>query len=121
MKNDPLLQRMTLGLVILGVISFGISLIFLKSPEIYWGIFLGFILVIANFVFLTKTVAKLFDEHYKGKPLLALLFFLKLCFVGGVIFVAFWVIKVDFIAFLLAYMSVVPVVVFGQLFFGTKI
>lgn len=120
MKNDPLLQRMTIGLVVLGVISFGISFIFLKSPEIYWGVFLGFILVIANFVFLTKTVAKLFDEHYKSKPLLALLFFLKLCFVGGVAFLAFWVLKVNFIAFLLAYMSLVPVVVFGQLFFGTK-
>lgn len=120
MKNDPLLKHIPFTLSLLGLISFGISVIFFKTPTIYLGVLLGFILVIANFVFLTKIIAKLLDEHYKGKPFLALLFFLKLCFVGGVVFLAFWVFQVHFIAFLVGYMSLVPVVVFAQLFSGAK-
>lgn len=120
MNKDPILKSIPLTLAVLGLFSTGVSLIFFPSFQVVGGVLLGFFLVITNFVFLTKIVAKLLDENYKGKPFLGLMFLVKLMFIGGVIYLAFWILKVNLIAFVLGYLSLLPVVLIQQFFWGTK-
>jgi hypothetical protein len=78
---------------------------------------------LTNIIFLTKTVVKILKQDYTPRAKLAGvklvgLFVLKMAFMAGLVYFAFWVIRVDVLAFVLGYMNIVPGLLFQQ-FFGS--
>jgi len=78
------------------------------------GIALGCFLATANFIFLTKIVVKLLNQHYTHKTFLILLIFAKLFLIVGVLVLAFKTLKVNVLSFGLGYLSFMPAVLIYQ-------
>lgn len=89
----------------------------------FTGMILGLVLALANYTFLTKIVVKILKQDYTPEAKLAGtklvgLFVLKMAFMVGLVYGAFWVIQVDVLAFVLGYMNIIPGLLFQQ-FFGS--
>lgn len=94
----------------------------------FTGMILGLVLALANYIFLTKIVVKILKQDYTPGAKLAEaklagtklvgLFVLKMAFMAGLVYFAFWVIQVDVLAFVLGYMNIIPGLLFQQ-FFGS--
>lgn len=91
----------------IAIVSLLISLIISRDWADAAGIFLGATLAILNFIFLTKIVVKFFDSGYKRKPILPLLFLLKLLLVAAILALSFWVLKLRILSFAWGYFSLV--------------
>lgn len=101
----------------LGMGLFLICLVYLRNFELAWGVFLGNILAAANYVFLTKIVVKMLNKDYKGPAVLVGLFLAKLVLIAAVLTLAFWVVKVDVVGFVLGFGALIPVVLLAGLNF----
>lgn len=94
----------------------------------FTGMILGLVLALANYTFLTKIVVKILKQDYTpgaklaeaklARTKLVGLFVLKMAFMVGLVYGAFWVIQVDVLAFVLGYMNIIPGLLFQQ-FFGS--
>lgn len=77
-----------------------------SSLGLWLGTVLGYGLAAFNLVFLSKIVAKMLNQKYTGGVSAAIgLIFLKVLLIAVVFYVAFWVLLVDPLAFIVGYLS----------------
>lgn len=115
-RLDPQIRLILVATLWTGSFISLISYAFLQDPNFSVAVVAGLILVLVNFLFLTKIVVKLLDQNYKRKAFLAALFLFKVLFVIGFVIGALMVLKLNVVGFVLGYGSMVPVIVFSQFF-----
>ena len=74
------------------------------------GIFLGYVMCLSNILFLLKILVKIFDQNYKRTSIIVLLFTLKMALIAVLFYLAFWVVHVNSMGFVLGYASMIPAV-----------
>ena len=109
------LYRVPLLIGFMGLIGLIGLICFFRSTPVILGFVFGNVLAATHFIFLAKMVVKMMDANYTRKGLLAGLFFLKLLFVLGVLFIAFGVFHVSVVGFAVGYGALVVAIVGTQL------
>ncbi len=115
-KLDPQIRMILLTTMWFGSFISLISYVFLKDANFSAAVIAGLVLVLVNFLFLTKIVVKLLDQNYKRKAFLAALFLFKVLFVIGFVIGSLTIMDLNVVGFVLGYGSMVPVIVFSQFF-----
>ena len=118
MNTDTHVRRILIYTAAVGMSMSLILFVFFNDIQKSQAVLAGLILVLANFWFLTKIVVKLLDQKYERKAFLGLLFVLKFLFVMGFVVMAFKVLKLNVIGFVLGYGSLIPVIVLTQFISG---
>lgn len=114
-KEIASLKMIPLMTAIAGIVILLVLQAFSKDPAMIYGCLLGTILVIVNFLFLTKIVVKFLDENYKRKSILGVVLLFKLLFIVGILYYSFKVLHLDVMGFALGYLSLFPAILFYQL------
>ncbi len=99
----------------LGIAISLFCLFYLNNPKMAWGAGLGAVLAVSNYVFLTKIVVKILNKDYKGTSAIFGLFLTKIAVIVVTFFLAFWLVKVDVIGFVLGFGALIPVLIFAGL------
>ena len=109
MNHNSLNIKITVtATLILGACLLAIFIYFKPQVAVYAGGTLGLLLAVINFVFMVRILEGLLKPKARKGPLVLLLI-LKLIFLIAVVVLAFWVFKVDVIAFAMGYLSLVVV------------
>lgn len=112
------LKEITVFTLVMAAFMFMLMSRFYPGEGHFTGMIFGLVLALVNYGFLTKTVVKVLKQDYTPRAQLLGLFVLKIAFMAGLVYFAFWVIRVDVLAFVLGYMNIVPGLLFQQ-FFGS--
>lgn len=122
------LKQIIVVTLVTGAFVFMVMSRFYPGKGHFTGMILGLVLALANYTFLTKIVVKILKQDYTpgaklaeaklARTKLVGLFVLKMAFMVGLVYGAFWVIQVDVLAFVLGYMNIIPGLLFQQ-FFGS--
>ncbi|OVE80847.1 hypothetical protein BVY03_05325 [bacterium K02(2017)] len=99
---------------VLTALSLLISFVYFNSLPFYTGLLAGSILGMANLVFITKIVVKMVDPNYKSKPNIALIFIIKLAFIGIILGLAFGYFQSDKMAFAAGYLCLIVSITLSQ-------
>lgn len=99
----------------LGVTATTVAAAAFGTPGVVLGVLAGFVIALANFIFLTKILVKLLNSDYTRRASLAGLFLGKLIFMAAIAVGVIWL-EISGIAFMAGYLNLIVAILIHRVF-----
>lgn len=111
LNNKKMVKQIIVLSVVLQALIVGVVGFYFRDSSVVFGLILGHVIGLANFIFLTKVVVKLVENQYKGKTSVVAWFVVKVVFLFVSFWLAFWVLKTHVLAFTVGYFILVLAII----------
>jgi uncharacterized protein YybS (DUF2232 family) len=118
-QSDTAPRLILILTLVFGAIAMLIAAAIFRRQDVLLGVFTGFGMAAANFLFLTKILVKLLGSDYTRKALLAWLLLGKLFFMAGIAVGAFWL-GLSAVAFMVGYGALILAILTHRLFLSSE-